>query len=58
MLPFRACFMCFASPNLCSSSDENEKTEDRRAFKRDFLAALEARLLEIRDRGRGVVLVW
>ncbi|CAM9395444.1 unnamed protein product, partial [Hapterophycus canaliculatus] len=40
-----------------SSSDENEKTEDRRAFKRDFLAALKARLLEIRDSGRGVVLV-
>lgn len=43
----------------CSSSsdDEKEKTEDRRAFKRDFLATLEARILEIRSRGRGVVLV-
>ncbi|CAM9845301.1 unnamed protein product [Scytosiphon promiscuus] len=40
-----------------SSSDENEKTDDRRAFKRDFLAALEARILEMRDRGRGIVLV-
>lgn len=31
--------------------------EERREFKRDFLGVLEARILEIRDRGRRVVLV-
>eukprot|EP00903_Cladosiphon_okamuranus_P007554 g7328.t1 len=40
-----------------SSGDEDDKTEERRAFKMDFLATLEARILELRERGRGVVLV-
>ncbi|CAM9158376.1 unnamed protein product [Ectocarpus sp. 4 AP-2014] len=50
-------FNVYAPCISSSSDDEKEKTEDRRAFKRDFLATLEARILEIRSRGRGVVLV-
>ncbi|CAN0145110.1 unnamed protein product [Ectocarpus sp. 6 AP-2014] len=50
-------FNVYAPCVSSSSDDEKEKTEDRRAFKRDFLATLEARILEIRSRGRGVVLV-
>lgn len=42
---------------LRSSGDEDEKTEARREFKRDFLTILQARIAELRERGRGVVLV-
>lgn len=41
----------------CSSDDEDEKTEERRTFKRDFLALLKARVFQARESGRGVILV-
>lgn len=40
-----------------SSGDEDERTEERRVFKRDFLAMLEARILGVRERRRHVILV-
>ena len=56
-VPCMLCCAVLCCAVLCSSADEDEKTEERRAFKRDFLSTLEARILELRDRGRGVVLV-
>ncbi|CAM9165315.1 unnamed protein product [Pylaiella littoralis] len=50
-------FNVYAPCIRCVSAGGNDKMEERREFKRDFLGVLEARILEIRDRGRRVVLV-
>lgn len=41
----------------CSSDKDDEKTEERRTFKRDFLALLKARIFQARESGRRVILV-
>lgn len=51
------CFRCELDIDIDSSGDEDDKTEERREFKRDFLGMLEARIFELQERGRAVVLV-
>lgn len=43
--------------DINSSSDEDYKTEERRKFKKDFLGMLEARIFEVQENGRAVILV-
>lgn len=40
-----------------SSGDEDEKKDERRSFKRDFLVLLETRVSQLQDVGRDVILV-
>ncbi|CAM9193706.1 unnamed protein product [Laminaria digitata] len=40
-----------------SSGDEDEKKDERRSFKRDFLTLLESRVSQLQDVGRAVILV-